>query len=263
MNRSKLVIAMATAGVLVVLALVSQITVAPSGKTPMSVTGPAPVALAQGVPIQNTAQQTGIAVSGQGRITVTPDLAQITLGVEVSDPSAVKAQQTAASQMDAVVAKLKELGVADKDIQTSRYDLSPEYDYSTKTPVLKGYRATNLVVVKIRDVSKVGPVLDAITSSGATRIQGISFSVSDPTAATTQGRDAAMKDARAKADQLAAGAGVSVGTPIYIEEVSSTPPPAVDIAPRAAPAAGAAPSTPISVGTQEVQVMVRVVFSIK
>ena len=262
MNRSVILAALAAIAAVALIVFVSQSAPKSAGLASPVPALPASVALAQGVTTPGSAPQTGISVTGEGRITVTPDLAQVALGVEVSDPSAVKAQQNAAAQMDSVVSKLKELGIEDKDIQTSRYDLQPEYDYSTRSPVLKGYRATNLVTVKIRDVSKVGPMLDAITASGATRIQGISFSVSDPTAATTQGRDAAMKDAKTKADQLAQAAGVGVGTPILIEEVSSTPPPAVDVA-RAAPAAGAAPSTPISVGTQEVQVTVRVVYSIK
>lgn len=264
MKRTLATIIIAAVAVVIVGTVVTQFTLRPSAAGALASPASAQVALAQGIPVTpGPGAQTGIVVTGEGRVTVSPDLAQITLGVEVSNPSAVAAQQTAASQMDSVVSQLKSKGVDAKDIQTSRYDLSPEYDYSTKTPVLRGYRATNLVTVKVRDVSKLGELLDTVAAAGATRIQGISFSVSDPTAATTQGRDEAMKNARTKADQLAKAAGVSVGSPVLIQETSSTPPAPVDMTPRAAMPAAAAPSTPISPGSQEVHVTVQVVFSIK
>lgn len=265
MKRNLALVVAATAVVVVALfaSQFMQRPVAPG----IATSAPSPgTALAQGIPVPPTGSyvQTGISVTGDGRITVQPDLAQITVGVEVSNKSAAAAQQQAATQMDAVVSQLKQQGIAEKDIQTVRYDLSPEYDYSTRTPVLNGYRATNLAMVKVRDISKVGPILDAITASGATRIQGISFSVSDPTAATTAGRDEAMKNAFTKADQLAKAAGVGLGAPVLIEEISSAPPVPIDISARqAAPAAGIAAPTPINPGTQEVAVSVRVIYAIK
>lgn len=262
MKRSVATMVAAVVAIVVAGTMAAQFAAKPSDSGAAISPASAQAALAQGIPVTPSTSQSGIVVTGEGRVTVSPDLAQITLGVEVSNQSAVAAQQAAASQMDAVVSQLKAQGIDAKDIQTSRYDLSPEYDYSTKTPVLKGYRTTNLVTVKVRDVAKLGPILDAVGTAGATRIQGISFSVSDPTAATTQGRDEAMKNARAKADQLAKAAGVSVGSPILIQETSSTPPAAVDMTPRAMPAAGVA-STPISPGSQEVRVTVQVVYSIK
>jgi uncharacterized protein len=221
----------------------------------------------QSVPfIQGQAgQASGISVSGQGSITVVPDLARVTLGIEVSNNSAAAAQQDAASKMDGIVSQLKQQGIQDKDIQTVRFDLSPDYDYSTRTPVLKGYKVTNLVVVTLRDISKVGSLLDAVVASGATRLQGISFSTSDPAAAGTQGREEAIKNARTKADQLAKLAGVSLGAPISIEETVSAPPTPMDIAPKiaAAPSMGAAVQTPINPGTQEITTIVHVVYGIK
>lgn len=209
------------------------------------------------------AQRSGIVVTGEGTISVKPDIARVTLGVEVTNSSAIGAQQDAAAKMDAVMSQLKSQGIPDKDVQTVRFDLQPDYDYSNKTPVLKGYRATNLVQVTVRDLSKVGGLLDAVVSSGATRLQGISFTVSDPAAAGAQGREEAMKNAREKADQLARLSGVSLGQPISIEETTSPPPAPVVMAPQAAPSLAAAPQTPISPGTQEVRTMVRVTYSIK
>ncbi len=235
-------------------------------------TGPASVSAAsmstslgaQEIPVQpGGGLPSGIVVTGEGRITVQPDIAQITLGVEVTNVSASAALQDAASQMGSVVSKLKQQGIADKDIRTVSYNLTPEYDYSNRSsPTLKDYRATNLVSVTVRDITKVGPVIDAVGGAGATRIQGISFSVSDPTAAANQGRDEAMKNAKAKADQLAKDAGVTLGPPISIQETGGTPSAPVPMAPAVA-ASGAVVQTPISPGTQEVQVSVTVVYSIK
>ncbi len=213
--------------------------------------------------IANSGTAAGISVTGDGSINVKPDLAKVTLGVEVTNSSASGAQQDAATKMSAVVDTLKKQGIQEKDIQTVRFDLSPDYDYSTHTPVLKGYRVTNLVVVTIRDISKVGSLLDSVTSSGATRLEGISFSVSDPAAAGAQGREEAMKNARAKAEQLAKLAGVGLGDPISIQETVSTPVAPVEMQPRAAAPAVASVPTPISPGTQEVRTVVQVTYAIR
>jgi len=233
--------------------------------SPSRYQGYAPVAAqAQAAPLLQTgvAGPSGITVTGDGIVQVKPDLARVTLGVEVTSASAAGAQQDAASKMDAVMAQLKSQGIQDKDIQTVRFDLQPNYDYSTQPPALRGYRATNLVLVTVREISKVGGLLDAVVASGATRLQGISFSVSDPAAASAQGREEAMKNARAKADQLAQLAGVSLGAPISIEETTSQPPAPVE-ARAAAPSLAGAPQTPISSGTQEIHTTVRVIYSIK
>lgn len=264
MPRSPLFMIVAAIVLLLVGAMTTQFIVHPPAPVTVSAASASPSMAAQNVPIQPGANlSSGIVVTGEGRVTVQPDTAQVTLGVEVTNPSASAAQQAAASQMDSVVSKLKQIGIADKDIRTVRYDLVPEYDYSNRSsPTLKDYRVTNLVTVTVHDISKLGPTLDAVSGAGATRIQGISFSVSDPTAATTQGRDEAMKNAKAKADQLAKAAGVSVGAPISIQETGSAAPPPVAMAPSVA-TAGAPAQTPISPGTQEVQVNVTVVYSIK
>lgn len=223
MPKSPLFLAVAAIVLLLVGAMTTQFIVHPPADATVSAASVSASRLAQSVPIQPGSSLTsGIIVTGEGRVTVQPDIAQITLGVDVTNASASAAQQAAASQMDSVVSKLKQEGIADKDIRTVSYNLTPEYDYSNRsTPTLKDYRATNLVSVTVRDISKVGPVMDAVAGAGATRIQGISFSVSDPTAATTQGRDEAMKNAKAKADQLAKTAGVTVGAPISIEETGA------------------------------------------
>ncbi|MGI5835038.1 MAG: SIMPL domain-containing protein [Chloroflexota bacterium] len=207
------------------------------------------------------ASRNGITVMGEGVIAVKPDMARVTLGVEVSNQSASAAQQDAAAKMDSVMAELKNLGIEEKDIQTVRFQLSPEYDHSGNTPVLKGYRVTNLVAVTIRDVTQVGGLLDTVVASGATRLHGINFSVSDPAAAGAQGRQQAMESAKGKAEQLANLAGVTLGPVVAIEESVSAPEAPMEMA-VARDMAMAAPATPISPGMQEVRTIVRVTYSI-
>ncbi len=258
-----------------VLAVLAVVLIAAAASTQIGTwTQPAPTraatyastsAQSMAVPITQIGSATpaGITVTGEGTVTVTPDIAKVTLGVEVTNSSASGAQQDAASKMDSVMSELKSQGIQDKDIQTIRADLQPDYDYSTHTPVLKGYRATNLVVVTVRDLSKMGGLLDSVVSSGATQVQGISFSVSDPTAAGAQGRDQAMKDAKTKADQLAKAAGVVLGPPIAIQETVSPQTTPVPMAMAAAPSVAAAPRTPISPGTRDIRTVVQVTYSIK
>lgn len=263
MIRRLLIVAALAASFLVVTGIVI---VALSWAAVPSKTQAAPASVAAMQPLaaplpQQSTQDTGITVSGEGIISVKPDQARITLGVEISNPSAKQAQQDAAAAMDAVTRELLGRGIQEKDIQTVRFDLSPEYDYSTRTAVLRGYRVTNLVAVTVRDISRLGDLLDGVVAQGATRIYGISFSVSDPAASSRQGREEAMNNARAKAEHLAQLAGVTLGRPIRITETVSAPPMPVDMAPRAAPATAVA--SPISPGTQEVTTMVQVTYAIQ
>src|SRR5207237_7719963 len=122
--------------------------------------------------------------------------------------------------MDAVVAKLKADGVADDDIRTVSFNITPQYDQrgDQNQPVLRGYQVQNLVAVRTTNVSGLGPLLDDAVSSGATRIFGISFESDNMEALKNQARDQAMTNARAKAEQLARDAGVTLGRPTTIEE---------------------------------------------
>ena len=213
----------------------------------------------------STSQQTGIWVSGTGEVKVTPDVAILTLGVEAQEKTVKEAQSEAASAMAAVVAALTTNGVADKDIQTQWYSISPvtRWDDKTYEQITTGYSVTNMVTVKIRDISKAGTIIDAVAEAGgnSTRINGISFTVDDPTAYNTQAREKAMQDAAAKAQQLASLAGVTLGKPIYISESSSyipTPYYSKDYY-----AEGGSASTPISPGELTITLSVQVGYAIE
>jgi hypothetical protein len=159
-----------------------------------------------------------ISVNGVGRVKAEPDVADISLGVTKQGEDAKSASQEAATTMDAVIQALLAAGIAEEDIQTTTLSLNPVYDWNENPPDIEGWEASNLVNVTVRDITAVGDVVDTATAAGATNVNGISFRVEDPTAAEADARSAAVADARAKADQLAAEAGVTITGIISISE---------------------------------------------
>ena len=205
-----------------------------------------------------------ITVGGEGKVTVTPDLAHVQLGVQIQKPTAKAARDAAATAMASVVAAVKQLGVADKDIQTTQVSLNAVYDYpANAAPVLRAYQLTNQVVVTVRDLTKLTDVVDNAVSAGATTVDGISFDVADRTALEAQAREAAANDARAKADVYAKTLGLAITGVASVSEQVSTP---VWYSPAYANlAAGAAAdkaSTPVQAGSTDVTITVQVSFLI-
>lgn len=150
-----------------------------------------------------------------------PDLATISAGVSTEAPTAVAAMRQNASEMDAVIKRIKALGIADRDIQTTGINLSPRYDYDqpTQRQVFRGYSASNRVSVILRKVPDTGKVLDALVEAGATDIGGPQFSIDNDTAAKAQARKAAMQNAQAQAVEYAKWAGY---TGVRLLEVSES-----------------------------------------
>ena len=223
----------------------------------------APLGSAQTIPVQPQAT-TGISVLGSGIVLAQPNTAHITLGVEVFDASLSSAQATAASRMDAVVAKLKAAGIPDTDIRTISYTINPQYDQrDPNQAVLRGYQVQNLVDVKSTNVGGLGALLDDVVSAGATRVMGIRFEASNMEDLKNQARDQAMANARSKAEQMARDAGVGLGRPISIEESDPGGVTPVRAQAPAAALAAPAPTTPIQPGELQVQTNVRVVWSIQ
>ncbi|TAK67983.1 MAG: DUF541 domain-containing protein [Dehalococcoidia bacterium] len=217
--------------------------------------------------VENTGpnQQTGITVSGEGKATGKPDVAMITLGVSRLADTVDAARNGAATSLDAMIKSMTGNGVSKDDIQTQQFNISPEYDYTNGKQLLKGFRVTNVVTAKLRDINKTSTVVDdAITAGGNdVQVQNIAFTIDNPDDLKKQAREAAVADAKAKAQTLASATGVSVGEPISITEgVASMPPIAYDIA-RGAAAPEAAPATPIEPGTQDVTITVSVTWSIQ
>ena len=201
-----------------------------------------------------------VSVVGDGRVLVEPDVALVSLGVESTGQTLDAAQTDASTRMQAVVDTLLARGVARGDVRTTRLGVSPIYDQRDST-ALRGYRVVNSVQVKLRDLGSVGAIVDAVTAAGANRVEGIAFQVDDLTPPKDQARVLAMANARAKADQLAALAGMRV---IGIKSISESDPVSTPVRQptraEAAPAAAPAPAPPVEPGQQEVRTQVSVTF---
>jgi hypothetical protein len=209
-------------------------------------------------------QNQGIWVTGTGKISVTPDLADLDLGVEVQAASVSQAQQEAAVAMAAVMASLKSNGVADKDITTRYYNIYPVYSYERETQTLIGYRVNNAVTVKVRNVADTGKIIDSAVAAGgdAIRVNSISFTVANPEQHAEAVRKLAMADADTKAKQLASLAKVKLGKPTYVTESGGSIPPII-YRNDSGIKEGAAPQvTPISAGEIEVTVTVQIIYNI-
>ena len=218
-----------------------------------------------GLKISLNGQNEGIWVNGQGEVTVIPDVATLRIGVVAQEASVAEAQGKALAAMDNLITALKEGGVAKKDIQTQFFNIQKvtRWDREREQEILIGYRVSNMVLAKIRDVEKAGAIIDAATAAGGdlTRIDSISFSIDDPSEYYEEARGKAMKDARAKAEQLADLGGVKLGKPTYISEGASypTPRPIFEMAAAGAPAKA---ETPISPGEMKISLNVQVVYAI-
>jgi len=188
-----------------------------------SLTVPA-VATAQSQTDDGDTFRNSISVTGTGRVKAEPDVADISLGVTKQGDEAAEAANKAAEAMESMIAALLEMGIDEADIQTTSLSLSPLYDWNNEPATIEGWEANNMVLVTIRDIESVGAVVDAATAAGATNVNGISFRVEDPTESEMSAREAAVADARAKAETLAAAADVTITGIISISESGSEPP---------------------------------------
>ncbi len=216
----------------------------------------------EGLNISN--QQEGIWVSGEGEVMAVPDIATLRLGVEVQAATVAEAQSQAAEAMDEVMDALTDNGVAEKDIQTQYFSIRQitKWDRDKEEQIVIGYRVTNKVTAKIREIDKAGVIIDAVAAAGGdlTRIDSIDFSVDDPSAYYEEAREKAMADAKAKAEQLAELADAKLGKATYISESSQIPPPIYrqDIWEETVGVA----ETPISPGEMEISLTVQVAYAL-
>ena len=206
-------------------------------------------------------QQTGIWVTGQGEVMAVPDVAELRLGVEVQADTVAEAQAQASDAMGKVQQALKDNGVAEKDIQTQQFSIYPvtKWISDRDEQEIVGYRATNIVVAKIREIDKAGAIIDAAAEAGGDLIiiQDISFDVEDKTPYYEEARTKALEDAENKATQLADLAGVGLGKATFVSEGGGYLPVRVDYSNERAVPMGA---TPISPGELKIEVDVQVIY---
>lgn len=231
-----------------------------AGPTLAAVIAPRPYPVTTGAASDQPIEHT-ISVAGSGKVTVIPDMATIRLGVVVERKTAKDAREAAAAAMTKVVDAVRRLGIADKDIATANVSLNPVYDYPTNAAAkIRGYQLNNTITITVRDLDKLSDVLDNGVTAGANSVDGISFDVADRAAAEANAREAAVKDAKAKADTLANGLGVRITGVASVSESVSTP---VWYSPEyGAVAADRAAETPVLPGSTDVVINVQVSFLI-
>jgi uncharacterized protein len=201
-----------------------------------------------------------VSVTGQASISVPPDLAEVDAGVATDAKTAREASDANNSAMTKVLTALKGAGIEDKDVQTSRLSLQPQYAPNRTGPsAIVGYRASNRVTVKVRDVNKVATVIDTLVGAGANDIGNVSFEVSQASKLLDDAREKAVVDARRKAEIYAKAAGVTLGAPLSISEEGAPQP--MFRAKMAMPMAAA--PTPIAQGEETLSVSVSVTGEIR
>lgn len=207
-----------------------------------------------------------ISVTGQGEASGKPDQAEVSAGVQVIAATAVEASQENQAVLAQIMEALEQQGIADEDIQTENYSISAvqDYDKSGKERIT-GYRVTNVVRFMVRDISKTGDVLAAVTNAGANSINGINFSVADTAALELKAREAAMTEARTTAESLAMLAGVQLGEVQAISSFAAPtgPNPYIGFRTLEMDARAAAPAPGIAPGQQSVSVQVSVTYAIR
>ncbi|MBL8769943.1 MAG: SIMPL domain-containing protein [Phenylobacterium sp.] len=218
----------------------------------------ASAALAQAAPpaADTMFRATTLNLAAYGEARVAPDMAVISLGVMTEGRTAAEAMSANAQRMTAVMASLRRAGLADRDIQTSNLNLSPQYRYQeNQPPQLIGYQVSNQVTITVNDLKRLGPAVDASVAAGANQVNGISFGLKDPTAAENVAREAAVKALQAKADLYARATGHRVSRLVSLSEGGGfTPPPPMPMERFAMAAQAKDAGTPVAGGELRVRI---------
>ncbi|WP_028928094.1 SIMPL domain-containing protein [Pseudoxanthomonas suwonensis] len=202
-----------------------------------------------------------LSVSAQAEASRAPDIATVSAGVVTQAADGNTAMRQNAEQMNRVLAAIRAAGVADRDVQTSGINLHPQYRYEeNQPPRITGYQASNTVNVKLRDVAKMGKVLDALVASGANQINGPSFGIDDPEPLYDQARVEALRRARDRAETYAKALDLRVRRIVSISEGGAAMP--VPMPRMAMMKADAYESTPVAAGESSVSVNLDVVFEL-
>ncbi|MGH8195109.1 MAG: SIMPL domain-containing protein [Woeseiaceae bacterium] len=216
-------------------------------------------------PLEAATVTRSISVTGQGEASGKPDQAEVSAGVQTTAKTVIEASRENQAVLSKILEALDEQGIPETDIQTADYSIWAEQNYDgPEKERITGYRVSNIVHVKIKDIDKTGDVLAAVTNAGANSINGIQFSVADTAALELQAREAAMADARARAESLARLAGVKLGEVLTLTTSAAPEYPRPFMSGRAFETADAsAPAPGIVAGQQSVNVQIHVTFAIQ
>lgn len=163
-------------------------------------------------------------VSGEGKVSISPDIAVLSLGVVANGATVKVAQDAINASINKISEAVKSLGVEKGDIRTTNYNINPNYDFTTGSQRITGYNANTTLTVKVKNLDKINDVIDAATKNGANQVNGLSFDVSDRTRAENEAREKAVSDAKKKAEQAAKVAGFKLGRLINYQENLGEPP---------------------------------------
>ena len=233
--------------------------------------------IGQGLQMSNT-----ITIAGKGEVDAVPDIAQFTFGVSQDGKTPTEAQQKVTDKMNPIIDKLKSMGIDEKDIQTTDYQLYPKYEYQSQVcpmgasaggapvycppngrQVLNGYTETHNIAVKVRDVTKAGDVVAAVTALGITDVSGINFIVDKQDEKVQEARRLAIADAKAKADVLARDLGVHIVSIVSFNDSGNNYPIYATMGAMAKDsAAPAAPAPNIPQGQNKITSNVSIVYAI-
>lgn len=210
-----------------------------------------------------TADGTLLSVSAQAEAKRVPDIATLSAGVVTQAADANAAMRANADEMTKVVAAIKAAGIADRDIQTSGVNLNPQYRYAeNQPPAITGYQASNNVNITVRDIAKVGKILDALVATGANQVNGPSFDVDDKESAFDEARRAAVEKARGRAQMYAKALDMRVRRIVSISEGSGYGPPRPVPMMAMAKMESSQADTPISPGESTLSVNLDIVFEL-
>ncbi len=202
-----------------------------------------------------------ITVSGQGSASLTPDIATISIGVQTEDKEAAKAVAENNTKAQEVLKQLKSFGIEEKYISTTNFTVYPRQQYDNNgKPLETTYGVENTVLVRVNDLTKIGEILDTVVKAGANTISSIQFDVADSSGAYNKALEAAVADARAKAEVAAKAAGVKLG-PVHTIQTSVSSPSLYKRS-LAQEVAAPAPNVPISPGQMNISVDVTIVYLI-
>lgn len=207
-----------------------------------------------------------IAISGEGKVVAIPDIAKLSLGVTTQKTNVADAQKENTDKMNKLVKILKDLGVDSQDIQTTNYQINPQYNWTeSRGQYITGYQVDQSVAIKVRDTSKVGDILSKTAEVGANQVGGLTFTIDDPEMVKQEAREKALKNAKEKAEALAKMADVKLGKIVSFSESSNDymPQPYYESSMKGmgiGGGGGVAPS--IEVGSNEITVYVTINYEI-
>ena len=218
--------------------------------------GPSTITV-QPQPVQRT-----VTVTGSGKVTLTPDIAYISIGVQTQDASAAVATTENNTKAQAIITAIKGFAVADKDIQTTDFNIYPQQQYDEHGNITGiTYVVNNTVYVTIRDLTKLGDLLDATVRAGANNINSIQFDVADKSEALSQARLAAVADAHKQAEELTTASGASLGEVQTISYYDTSAPSDVSFAKTEGLVT--LPSVPVQAGSMQITTTVTIVYGLK